>query len=145
MIKSHLELNQVRKMDQFSQNNQPEFARIGGYQYHHFTFTVPPISFGENQRITIELKTTESSDLHLYLSKDSIAFRKNATHMATGKQSSKSITRNFTPGLWYVSVFCAKSVHTIEDSVAGFYRTIGDRKLLKGLQYSIEVKYGRGK
>ncbi|MCH2361589.1 MAG: serine hydrolase [Pirellulales bacterium] len=145
MIKSHLELNQVRKMDQFSQDNQPQFARIGGFQYHHFTFTVPPSSFGDNQRITIELKSNESTDLHLYLARESMAFRKNATHMATGRQDTKQITRKLTPGLWHASVFCAKSVDAIEDSVAGFYRTIGDRSMLQGLSYSIEVRQGRGK
>ena len=74
-----------------------------------------------------------------------MAFRKNATHMATGKQDTKQITRKLTPGLWHASVFCAKSVDAIEDSGAGFYRTIGDRSMLQGLSYSIEVRQGRGK
>ena len=139
-IKAHLKLNEQRVMDKFSADGQPALTRIGGSQYHHFTFRVPPDQGRQHDRISIEIKGGQSSDLHLYLSRDSLAFRANALHRVTGDQGNKKIVRRLSPGLWYVSVFCAKRVRTIEDSLAGFYRTIGNRGLLQGLPYSIEIK-----
>jgi len=142
-IKSHLKMNQIRVMDKLTVDDQPEFTRIGGQQYHHFTFTVPPAAVGENDRIAIELNGGGLSNLHIYLSRDSAAFRENAYYMATGRQQNKKIIRKLSPGIWYVSVFCEDSVRTIEDSLAGFYRTAGNRELLQGVPYSLEIKTAR--
>lgn len=139
-IKDVLEWNKKRVMDKFSSDDDPEFTRIGGGQYHHFTLRVPPNLAGNQDRIVIDLSGDQSANLHLYLSKDSIAFRDNALHRAAGGQGNKSLVRRLSPGIWYVSVFCATRVPSIEDSVAGFYRTFGDRKLLQGVPYSLEVR-----
>lgn len=136
-IKSHLEFDRPRVMDKFTTDHDPAFTRIGGLQYHHFTFDVPS---NQNSPVAIELSSTESLNLHIYLSRDKTAIRDNADYMATGRGANKSISRRLTPGKWYLSVFCAESVRTIEDSVAGFYRTVGNRELLEGIAYSIEVK-----
>ena len=139
-IKDVLEWNKKRVMDKVSSDDDPEFTRIGGGQYHHFTLSVPPDLAGNQDRIVIDLSGDQSANLHLYLSKDSIAFRDNALHRAAGGQGNKSLVRRLSPGIWYVSVFCATRVPSIEDSVAGFYRTFGDRKLLQGVPYSLEVR-----
>ncbi|MEC9095802.1 MAG: BPL-N domain-containing protein, partial [Planctomycetota bacterium] len=143
-LKSHLEFNQKRVMDKSSRDGQPEFTRIGGYQYHHFTLTVPEDSMSEHSRITIALNS-DSADLHLYLARDAMAFRKNAAYMDISRQTTKTMSRKLSPGLWYLSVFCADRVRTIEDSVAGFYRTVGDRELLQGVPYTLEVSQFNGR
>jgi glutamine amidotransferase PdxT len=121
-LKGTLEYDKPRKMDRDSGDRQPALTRIGDRQYHHFAFDVPD----DERPVTIKLSSREDVDLHLFLSSRSLAFCSQATVFDVRPGSSKTIQRQLTPGQWYVSVYCATSVETINDPDSGFHRYIGD-------------------
>ena len=134
-LKATLQYGQPCTMDRRSSDDQPLRARIGDRQYHHFAFDVSP----DEPQVNIELSSDQDVDLHLFLSDKSLAFRKQATHLDVRRGANKSIQRELPPGRWYVSVYCATAVDTIDDADAGFHRIIGDRDILNGTAYTITV------
>jgi hypothetical protein len=134
-LKATLEFGKPRTMDRCSSDNQPAFARIGDRQYHHFALDVP-----EGERtLTITVSSNEDVDLHLFLSDKSLAFREHATVLDIRPGSTKAIERQLAPGRWYVSVYCATTVETINDPDSGFHRYIGNRDVLNGAAYTISL------
>ncbi len=134
-LKATLELDQPRTMDRYWHDQQPETTRIGDRQYHHFALDVP----AETPNMTIELSSPEDVDLHLFISDNSLAFRDQATYFDIHPGATKTIRRAFTPGRWYISVYCATTVETVNDPESGFHRYAGDRSILNGAAYSITV------
>ncbi len=123
-------------MDRCTRDQKPAWTRIGDRQYHHFAFDVT----AEQPQVQIDLCSDWNVDLHLYLSDQSLALADSATFAETRPGASKSIERPLTPGRWYVSVFCATAVDAIEDADAGFYRHVGNRSILNGVPYTIEIR-----
>ena len=139
--KALLKLGESRDMDQRSSDGKPDYAKIGDRQYHHFSFDVPVGEpAGADRETTIRLVSDEDVDLHLFVSKTSLAFRKHADVVDVRPGANKVLTRSLSPGRWHVSVFCATSVDTINDPVAGFHRHVGDRSILNGAAYQITVE-----
>lgn len=134
-LKATLEYGEPRTMDRNWSDNKPDFARIGDHQYHHFAFDVA----ADEPQVTIKLSSDENIDLHLFLSDKSLAFRTQATVFDVRPDSTKTIQRQLTPGRWYVSVYCATTVDTINDPDSGFHRYIGNRSILNGAAYTINV------
>ncbi|MDP6557238.1 MAG: serine hydrolase [Pirellulaceae bacterium] len=134
-LKATLQYGEPRKMNRCWSDNKPERARIGDRQYHHFAFVVSP----ERPHVKIELYSDQNVDLHLFLSDKSLAFRKQATHVDVRSGATKTIQRELKPGRWYVSVYCATTVETINDADSGFHRFVGDRSVLNGAAYAIRV------
>ena len=134
-LKATLQYGEPRKMDCCWGDNKPERAKIGDRQYHHFAFDVSP----EEPHVRIELSCDQDMDLHLFLSDKSLAFRKQATLLDIRRGATKTIQRELTPGRWYVSVYCATTVDTINDPDSGFHRFVGDRSVLNGTAYTICV------
>ncbi|HJN07999.1 MAG TPA: serine hydrolase [Pirellulaceae bacterium] len=134
-LKATLQYGEPRKMNRCWSDNKPERARIGDRQYHHFAFVVSP----ERPHVKIELYSDQNVDLHLFLSDKSLAFRKQATHVDVRSGATKTIQRELKPGRWYVSVYCATTVETINDPDSGFHRFVGDRSVLNGAAYAIRV------
>jgi len=134
-LKATLQYGEPRKMDCRWSDNKPERAKIGDGQYHHFAFNVLP----EEPHVKIELSSDQDVDLHLFLCNKSLAFRKQATLFDIRRGATKTIQRGLTPGRWYVSVYCATTVDTINDPDSGFHRFVGDRSVLNGTAYTICV------
>ncbi|MBN1855170.1 MAG: serine hydrolase [Pirellulales bacterium] len=135
-LKAMLQYGEPRKMDRCWSDNKPEEAKIGDRQYHHFAFDVSP----EEPRVKIDLSSDQNVDLHLFLSDKSLAFRKHATYFDIRRGGTKTIQRDLTPGRWYVSVYCATTVDTINDPDSGFHRYVGDRSVLNGAAYTICIR-----
>ncbi len=135
-LKATLKLGDAREMSRSTSDDQPSFTKIGDRQYHHFAFDVPD-SAGS---ITIEMTSKEKNvDLHLLLCKDSIAFRSNSSLFDLRSGANKKLSHQLSPGRWYLSVYCATTVQTINDPDSGFYRYVGDRSILNGAAYTIRV------
>jgi CubicO group peptidase (beta-lactamase class C family) len=134
-LKATLPDREPRTMDRGWSDNQPEHARIGDRQYHHFAFEVSP----EEPCVRIELSSDHNVDLHLYFSDKSLAFRTQAKYFDVRRGANKTFQRELTPGRWYVSVYCATAVDTIDDPDSGFHRVVGDRSILNGVAYTICV------
>lgn len=134
-MKAELEYGEPRRMDRSWRADQPEFARIGDRQYHHFAFDVS----AERPRVKIELASGEQVDLHMFLSQGSLAFRSDAEYCDVARGAKKVIERDLAPGRWFVSVYCATSVTTIEDPDAGFFRYVGEREILNGAAYTLQI------
>jgi CubicO group peptidase (beta-lactamase class C family) len=134
-LKGILQYGEPRNMDRHSDDGQPEYTRIGDRQYHHFAFDVAQ----DPANVQISLSSTEDADLHLFLSEQEFAFRDQATHFVVSSGANKAVRKRLTPGRWYVSVYCATSVDTIEDADAGFHRYVGNRSVLNGIAYTISV------
>lgn len=151
-LKGVLEFGKPRKMghspDPTSSPAEPApaFAKIGDLQYHHFAFDVPmmPAASAEVQPIArpvkIQLSSTENVDLHLHLSRQGPALRRQAEVLDDRPGANKTLQKELTPGRWHVSVFCATSVKTMNDPDAGFHRYIGDRSILNGAAYTISIE-----
>lgn len=134
-IKAVLEYDTPRRMNRGSADGQPEFARIGDRQLHHFAIDVTP----DAPRIRIELTSDSDVDLELFLNNHHPRDPDVVAHSVLGPGAEKTLERSLTPGRWYLSVFCASSVESINDPDAGFYRNVGDRRLLNGASYSVRI------
>jgi CubicO group peptidase (beta-lactamase class C family)/glutamine amidotransferase-like uncharacterized protein len=134
-LKGTLKIGQTRKMDRNWSDNKPAFAKIGDRQYHHFAFDVT----AAKKKIRVKLSGDQDVDLHLFLSDKSLAFRRQAKHLDIRQGASKTIERELAPGRWYASVYCATTVATINDLDAGFHRYVGNRNILNGAAYTIEI------
>lgn len=138
-LKATLTCGEPITMDRFWKDNRPERARLGDRQYHHFAFEVSPGQL-DTRTVTIELSSDQNVDLHLFLSDQSLAFRKDAIYFDIRPGATKTIQRELPAGRWYVSVFCATTIDTINDSDSGFHRVVGDRDILNGIDYTICVR-----
>ena len=134
-LKADLLFGEPRTMDRSCRDDQPEFAKIGDRQYHHFAFDVAD----DAGQVTIKLSSDEDVDLHLFLNDESLALRKQATVLDVRPGSTKSIQRQLKTGRWYVSVYCATTVETVNDADSGFHRYVGDRSILNGAAYTISI------
>jgi len=136
-IKARLEPGKVRRMDQPTSADQPDFCRIGDRQFHHFKFEATK----SKPIIRIELASNANVPLNLYLKKDAPAFRANAEYGRISPESTKTIEKELSPGIWYVSVECAASVEAFNDpdSDSGFYRYVSGTELLNGVPYRMTL------
>lgn len=136
-VKGMLANGETRVMNQPTGGN-PEFAKVGDRQYHHFAIDVPAGVHG----LEVALDGDDSFHLNLYLRRDSFAFRSRAGFADTNVGADKRI---YVPaplsGRWFVGVECATTVETYGDSIF-FYR--GRTDVLNGAAYSITASWSGG-
>ncbi|MCA9176144.1 MAG: serine hydrolase [Planctomycetales bacterium] len=137
-LKAVLTLGEPRAMNRRSNDNEPDFARIGDRQYHHFAFDIP--ADAPPSQVTVRLDCDMPVDLHLFLARESLAIRREADYFDLRDGANKTFHRQLEPGRWHVSVHCATTVTTINDPDAGFHRHVGDRSVLNGVPYTISVQ-----
>ena len=137
-IKGSLSNGVPRVMDRQTSDNDPAFTRIGDRQYHHFQFEVT----ADKSFVRLRIESDSPAHLRLYMNKDSPAFRGNATHQTS--TGNKSVAAQLTPGLWHASVQCAATVDAINDEACGFYRYLGDKTVLNGIAYTIQLDQSDG-
>ena len=139
-IKGELSNGEPRAMVCTTEENNPDYTRIGDRQYHHFTVTVPE----GTDTLSIALKPVkgyEDFNLHLFAGSDGPVFRKNAKYKNVKNGIDKVLTViRPKAGTLYVSVFCETTVDTVLSPVYGTQYT-GRLDVLNGVPYIIEVKY----
>lgn len=118
-------------------DNQPEFTRIGDKQYHHFEVVVPK----RCKQLKIQLKgyTGEDNfDLTLCAKAREFAFANNTQWRVDGTGCYKELTiDNPKAGRWFVSVLCTTTVDNYTDEYGTKY--VGRTDVLNGVPYTIKV------
>lgn len=134
-IKGSLTLKETRNMIYRTSAGKPRETRIGDGQFHYFTVDIPK----GRESVTIVLSSIpgwEDFDLYIYASKDKIS--------TTGsKNESKGVDKelvlnNPEPGKYYIAIYCATTVDTIETSRGTQYA--GRIDVLNGVPYTLSFK-----
>jgi hypothetical protein len=139
-IKGELQNSRIRVMDQSTEDNDPQFTKIGDLQYHHFIINLEK----DAKNLIVDLKGTDGFDMHLYLKKDSYAFDSCADYKATGSGATKAITVEVAEkGTWYVGANCVTTVTSTEKSSGSdmYYEYSGNLDVLNGVEYTIEAEW----
>lgn len=139
-LKGTLANGETRAMTRATDENDPDFTRIGDRQYHHFAVEVPK----GVKEIQVELRApdrwADRFDLWLFADGEDFAFRDNARWKDLRHGSEKSFTIPVgKPGRYYISVFCATTVDTV-DTFYGVQYT-GRTDVLNGVPYLLKVSW----
>ena len=136
-VKGVLTPNQLREMCLKTEDNKPEYTRIGDRQYHHFEITVPK----HCQRLVISLngyKGEDNFDLTLCAKSKELAFAHNAPWKVETKGCNKELViEKPKAGKWFISVYCATAVGSFVDEFGTTYT--GRTDVLNGVQYSVKA------
>ena len=136
-IKGTLTPDQPREMKLRTEENCPEYTRIGDKQYHHFVIDVPK----HCQQLVLSLSGysgEDNFDLTLCAKASEVAFAQNATHKVEGKGCYKELTVNRPKaGRWYISVCCTTTVDHYIDKAGTTY--VGRTDVLNGVPYAIKA------
>ncbi|NQV15880.1 T9SS type A sorting domain-containing protein [bacterium] len=131
-IKGELISGESRSMDLYTEDNLPEFTRIGDKQYHHFTISVPP----EADSLRIELNAEAGFEFNLYADPNDFAFENTALYMSSAEGSEHVLSLpTETAGLWYIGVECASSVESFN------FLYWGQTEVLNGVAYGITASW----
>ena len=136
-VKGVLTPNQLREMCLKTEDNKPEYTRIGDRQYHHFEITVPK----HCQRLVISLngyKGEDNFDLTLCAKSKELAFAHNAPWKVETKGCNKELViEKPKAGKWFISVYCATAVGSFVDEFGTTYT--GRTDVLNGVPYSVKA------
>ncbi len=137
-IKGVLKNGEVRKMNKSTEDNDPNYTKIGDLQYHHFVVYIPK---GASQ-IKFELTSSVECDMQLMLSNRTIPYNGNEDYVANISGSNQSLQfSSMEPGLWYVSVRCNTTVATTTEEWGQSYT--GRIDVLNGVPYTVSVSWER--
>lgn len=134
-VKAVLVNGESRVMDKYWEDEQPEYARIGDRQYHHFTLAVPPSA----KRLIVELDAEDGYDFNLYLRPGSYAFADEAAYWETEEQSDHILDISSNEigqwSTWYIGVECAT---TISAAATNYW---GQTDVLNGISYTVKATW----
>lgn len=138
-IKGVLREGEEREMNKRTEDNDPDFTRIGDRQYHHFEIDVPR----KCKRVIVKLdgyKGEKRYDLTLCAKRGELAFHDNTLLKSVARGFKKSLTiEKPKAGKWYVSVLCETAVTPLVGKYGTYYR--GRIGVLNGVPYKISVEY----
>lgn len=136
-LKGELIPGEQRAMNKRTEDNTPEYTRIGDRQYHHFKFSIPK---GCKQAVITLMgyKGEDKFNLSLCAKRGEMAYHDNTTHQNVSRGCNKKlILTDPKAGEWYVSVFCETTVTAVEGKYGTTYE--GRTDVLNGVPYSIKV------
>ena len=139
-LKGILKNGEARQMTRKTSDQDPAFTCIGDLQYHHFAIDVPK---GVTE-ITVELAApqfwTDRFDMWLFADDQDFAFKGNARYKDVAHGSDKKLTIPVSQaGRYYISVFCATTVDTVQTIYGDQY--CGRIDVLNGVPYSLKVTW----
>ncbi len=139
-LKAVLQNGQLREMTRTTGENDPAFTRVGDRQYHHFAVDVPE---GVSE-IKVELRApefwTDRFDMWLFADGQDFAFKSNARYKNVAHGSEKTLTVPVgKAGRYYISVFCATTVDTVQTPYGDQY--CGRIDVLNGVPYTLKVSW----
>lgn len=136
-LKGELTHGECRAMNKRTEDNSPEYTRIGDRQYHHFKVSIPRGC----KRAVITLggyKGEDAFDLSLCAKRGEMAYQDNSIYQNVSHGCNKELViDNPKAGEWYVSVFCETTVAAVEGEYGTTYN--GRTDVLNGVPYSIKV------
>ena len=136
-IKGELFNGEPRVMDRCTDDGDPDHARIGDKQYHHFTVNVPEGA----KNVRIELRGGYAQDdLFLTLRKGDFAFAREASYADVTPGGIKTLQLDsLEAGLWYIGVKCDTTVDTVPTDYGTAYT--GHLEVLNGVPYTLKVSW----
>ena len=135
-LKGYLRKDEARIMNKTTEDNDPDFTRIGDLQTHHFATYIPP----EAKNVKVEVSSSFDCDLALMMSQDSFAFSDTAEIIANNPGAKQNlIFSSINEGLWYVAVQCMTTV-VVEDTDYGQAYS-GNTEVLNGVPYQISISW----
>lgn len=138
-VKGTLENGVARVMDKSTEENIPEYTKIGDKQYHHFLLQIPDDAI----QLKINMDTQQGFHFNIYVNKNDFAFRSNALYSDTTFGSQKTlIAEPVSAGLYYISVECETTVDAIPYSWGFEY--VNNTEVLNGIEYTIMAEYTTG-
>lgn len=134
--KGVLHNGEVRVMDKTTEDNAPQFARIGDLQCHHFITMIP-----ENANdVTLEVSSDADCDLSLMLCRNTFAYPEDADYVSSEKGSHQQLTfSRLDAGLWFVTVKCLTTIEVTETEYGQSY--LDKYNVLNGVPYRISVSW----
>ena len=139
-LKAVLKPGEECKMECWTADNDPAHTGIGDRQYHHFAIDVPAGIHEIKLTLATPPKWTDRFDLWLFADGQDFAFRDNARWKNVNHGTDKVMTIPVAkPGRYYVSVYCATTVDTV-DTFYGVQYT-GRTDVLNGVPYRIRVDW----
>ena len=135
-IKAFLHNAEALTMDRDSWEGEPEKAKLGDRQCHHFAVYVP----ADARHIRFSVESPAACSLQLRLCRETFAFPSKARY-ASGDDGARQYLAFDTleEGIWYVSVQCLTTVTTVPTSYGQDY--VGRTDVLNGVPYTISVSW----
>jgi glutamine amidotransferase-like uncharacterized protein len=135
-IKGSLENGIPRLMNKLTEDNDPNFCKIGDKQYHHFSLDIPT----DIPQLSLKVTAPTGYHFNIYLNKDTVAFRSNALYSDITNASEKTLIINqLSAGHYYVSVECETTVDATKEIWGYAYNN--NLEVLNGIAYTIEADY----
>lgn len=138
-IKGKLKSGEVREMNKRTEDNAPEYTRIGDRQYHHFVVDVPR----KCKQLKISLDGYDNKrryDLTLCAKRGEFAFHDNTLQKVVSRGCKKSLViENPKAGRWYISVLCETTIVTGTNKYGTYIRA--NKGVLNGVPYKISIAH----
>lgn len=135
-IKGLLRNGECRVMNKTTNENVPEYTRIGDMQYHHFAVYIP----SNAKKIRFEISCSEDCDIQLTLSNQTYAYLPEASFVSSSVGANHIMKFESLPeGLWYVAVRCLTTVSVTDVTLGQEY--FGRTDVLNGIPYNISVRW----
>jgi len=142
-VKGEMKLNDIRKMNRTTADDDPDYARIGDRQYHHFILNVAEPVEDFHLDLSSAYDAASGVDLYLTLRKGDFAWLSDSDYVICTKGGQKSLNIKKLPaGKWYIGVYCATTVVATPyeyNSVTGpfFFKYSGHTEVLDGIPYTL--------
>ena len=137
-IKGVLKNGEVREMSRTTEDNDPDYTKIGDLQYHHFVVYIPQGAVN----IDFQVSSSADCDMQLLLSRHTIPYSDRAEYSTVGLGASQTLHfSKLEQGLWYVSVRCNTTVTETTEEWGQVYS--GRTDVLNGVPYTVSVKWDR--
>lgn len=137
-IKGVLKNGEVREMNKSTEDNDPNYTKIGDLQYHHFVVYIPQGAVN----VVFQVSSPIECDMQLMLSNKMVPYIGNANYVTSMPGANQSLQfPTLEQGLWYVSVKCNTTVTATTEEWGHSYS--GRTDVLNGVPYSVSVAWDR--
>ena len=136
----------TRTMSQVSSAGDPDHAKIGDRQYHHFRFVAAAEIPDFELTLSSGYGPASGVTLYLALRKDGLAWISDADYVLCNRGGNKKFSiKNLPAGTWYVSVYCETTVTATPTEIPtttsriAYWNYTGHTEVLDGIAYSLSI------
>ena len=136
----------TRTMSQVSSAGDPDHAKIGDRQYHHFRFVAAAEIPDFELTLSSNYGPASGVTLYLALRKDGLAWISDADYVLCNRGGNKKFSiKNLPAGTWYVSVYCETTVTATPTEIPtttskiAYWNYTGHTEVLDGIAYSLSI------
>lgn len=135
-LKGYLKNGGIREMDKTTEDNDPDYTRIGDLQTHHFATYIP----SDAKNIRVELSSSSECDFVLMMNQGTYAFSDSAEYSSSGTGPEQQLFFPYIKeGFWFIGVKCLTTV-TVEETDYGQAYS-GHTEVLNGVPYTISISW----